>query len=219
MAPNRAVLSRGRTGFVTGLAAEARWLRGRGFAAGVGGGGPAGAARAAGELIAQGVTGLVSFGLAGGLDPALPAGALVLPRLVSGGGEQYDCDPALLVYLGGPTARLMLAGSAIAATVADKAALFAQSGAVAVDLESGAVARAAGEAGLPFAVLRAISDPADKDLPPAALVALDARGRVRPGRLAGSLLRGPGQLPALLALARDTGRARKALLERLKTLI
>lgn len=207
-----------RLGFVTGLAAEARWLRGNGFVVGVGGGGPAGAARAAGAVIAQGVAGLISFGLAGGLDPALPAGALVVPQLVRDGGEEFACDAALLADLGGPTARLMLAGGEIAASVAEKATLFAQSQAAAVDLESGAVARAAAAAAVPFAVLRAISDPAAKDLPPAALVALDAAGRISVARLAGSLLRRPGQVPALLALARDTGRARRALITKLKIL-
>ena len=206
-------------GVVVGLAAEARLWRGRKVMVGAGGGTPAGAAAAAARLVAAGAEALISFGLCGGLDPALTAGAVLVPPAVLEGGRVFDCEDALLAWLGGATAGVLLAGDDIAATVAAKAKLFAATGAVAVDLESGAVAQAAAAAGLPYAVLRAVSDPADKDLPPAALVALDARGRVRPGRLAGSLLRGPGQLPALLALARDTGRARKALLERLKTLI
>ena len=53
----------------------------------------------------------------------------------------------------------------------------------------------------------AVSDPAHRPLPPAALVALDPAGRVRLGAVLASLLRHPGQIPDLIALARAAGRA------------
>ncbi len=78
------------------------------------------------------------------------------------------------------------------------------------ELESHVAAAEARRArGAPFLVLRAICDPADFALPPAAFVGLDAAGRAAPGPVFLSLLRRPGQLGALLRLARHTRAALK----------
>lgn len=159
---------------------------------------------AAERLVAQGATGLVSFGLAGGLDPALRPGTIVRPARVQDGTDVF-------LTSGPATHDLLLAHDQVIAGVGAKAAWFRSTGAVAVDLESGAVARVAARHGLPFAVLRAICDPALAELPPAALVALDHGGAIGLLRVIGSVLRFPAQLPALLTLARDAGRARAAL--------
>ena len=161
--------------------------------------------------MARGVAGLVSFGLAGGLDPALAAGALVVPSRVIEAGLSYATDPALSARLGGMMQRHALAGSAILADPAAKRAARAATGAAIIDLESGAVARVATRHNLPFAVLRAVCDPAGRTLPPLALAALDAGGRIGSGRVLASLLRQPWQIPALLGLAGDAMRARLAL--------
>lgn len=203
---------------MVGLTAEAALLRGTGFAVGVGGGTPAGAEAAAGRLAAQGAGALISFGIAGGLNPALAPGAVLVPRRVVEGAMDFKCDSSLLAWLGGATCDALLAGAEIAVTRAQKSALVAQTGADAVDLESGAVARVAAGAGLPFAVLRAVADPASRDLPPAALAALNAAGRIGIFRVLGSVLRHPGQIPALIALAGDAAAARKALQVRLRML-
>jgi adenosylhomocysteine nucleosidase len=176
-----------------------------------GGGTPAGAEAAARRLVAGGATALVSFGLAGGLDPALRPGAVLIPRAVIEGGAVYPTDPALAAMLGVPDDATLAASTAILVTAAEKARLRAETGASAVDLESGAVARVAQQAGLPFAVLRAICDPAERDLPPASLVALNAAGAITLLRVLGSVLAHPRQIPSLLALARDAGQARRAL--------
>jgi adenosylhomocysteine nucleosidase len=194
---------------VVGLRAEARMLP-SGALVEVGGGTPAGAEAAAARVAARGARGLVSFGFAGGLDPALAAGALVLAEAVVEDDARFATAPGLTAALG-PASGVVLAAAGVVAEVAAKRAARAASGAVAVDLESGAVARVAAQNGLPFAVVRAISDPAVRALPPAALVALDARGRVAVGPLLASLLRRPGQIPDLVALARGTARARATL--------
>ncbi len=151
---------------------------------------------------------MVSFGLAGGLHPALRPGDLLRPARVLAADGAWDADPALL---GGTTPGSLWGGGAVLATAADKAALHRRSGAAAVDLESAAVARVARRHGLPFAVLRAVCDPADCDLPPAALVALDPAGRIGLGAVLASVLANPRQVPALLALGADAARARRAL--------
>jgi adenosylhomocysteine nucleosidase len=162
--------------------------------------------------VGQGVSALVSFGLAGGLDPALRPGAVVVPRQVVEDGLVYAADPGLAARFGGFSGDVLLAGRAIVAAAADKAALFAATGAALVDLESGAVARVAQAAGLPFVAVRAVCDPAERTLPPAALLPLRADGGVGlPGVIASAIAR-PWQIPGLIGLGRDAGRARRALL-------
>ncbi len=208
----------GEIGFITGLVAEARWLRNRGFSIGVGGGTPDGAADAAAALLDRGAQALVSFGVAGGLDPRLRPGALLVPAAIVMNSGRLPCDAGLLHWLGGPTVPALLAQDAIVATAAAKATLFAATDASAVDLESGVVAALAASRGVPFAALRAVADPAQNDLPPAALLALDAAGRIAFGSVFASLLARPGQLPALLVLARDAQRARSTLRQQLRRL-
>jgi adenosylhomocysteine nucleosidase len=113
--------------------------------------------------------------------------------------------------LGGTTVDVVLGAEAVAATVKQKRYLHDQTSAVAIDLESGAVARVAVAHGLPFAALRVVCDPADRALPPAALVALNSRGCIGIWRVVSSLAARPGQLPVVLALAADAAVARRAL--------
>jgi adenosylhomocysteine nucleosidase len=195
------------------LAAEARLVRSLGWPIAVGGGTAEGARSVAERLVRDGVSALISFGLAGGLDPALPPGTILIPTGVMVDGDHFSTDPALRARLGDAVTDTLLAASEVVASASAKAALFAVTRAAAVDLESGAVARVAAQHGLPFAVLRAICDPAERDLPPAALVALDRRGAIGLVRVVGSVLAHPQQLPALLVLAADAAAARRALRE------
>jgi adenosylhomocysteine nucleosidase len=201
--------------FLAGFVAEARIARRSGWPVGIGGGTTAGAAQTARQLIESGATGLVSFGLAGGLDPALPAGTLVVPRAVIADGSSWPTDAELSFRLGGTTAHMCLGLDRIVAFPAEKDRLWRETGAHLVDMESGAVAAIATAAGLPFAVLRAICDPADRTLPPVALIALNPAGRVSLGRIVWSVLTDPGQVGALFALARDAAAARRALRSRI----
>ena len=204
-------------GIVVGLAAEARIACLLGETA-VGGGRPEGAAAAAERRVAGGATALLSFGLAGGLDPALHPGHILIPDCVIEAGAAYPTDPGLNRALGGANAATLLAGEAIVAGAAAKRALWRDTGAPAIDLESGAVARVARRHGLPFAVLRAICDPAGHSLPPAALIALDGGGAIGLLRVLASVARVPRQVPALLLLARDAAAARRALVRHVQGL-
>jgi adenosylhomocysteine nucleosidase len=129
------------------------------------------------------------------------------------GPSRYSTDAELSAALGGITAETLCATAAIAG-IAEKRALFAATGASAVDLESGAVAEVAARHALPFAVLRAVCDTAELNLPPAASMALDSGGSVSMWRVAASVLAQPSQMPALLALARAATVARAALIRR-----
>lgn len=197
------------------MTAEARLAAKLGWPVGVGGGGSAGAEAAARAMLRAGAGGLVSLGLAAGLDLALRPGAIVIPATVLDRGTRFHADPALAQRLGGADGRTILGLDQVVVTTTEKLRLWHETGAVAADMESGAVARVAWQEGVPFAALRVICDPADRTLPPAALIALDGQGTIGLGRVIASVLRRPGQIPALLRLAADAATARRALRARI----
>jgi len=176
---------------------------------------PAGMTVAIGtRALPAGATAVLSFGIAGGLDPALRPGDLVVASRVRGPRGAYLADAAWAAALARATgARLgIVAGAAAAvATPAAKRALREATGALAVDLESEAAAAFAAAHRLPFAAIRAVADPADGVVPRAALVGLDADGRAAPGRVVLALLRRPGELRPLLRVAADARAALAAL--------
>ena len=112
--------------------------------------------------------GIVSLGLAGGLAPELRGGSVIVPAEVLAGGSRLACDASLretFVAAGGARVPLLVACDHVVATVAAKGALRAEAGADAVDMESGVIGAWARARAVPFAVVRAISDPADAELP------------------------------------------------------
>lgn len=210
-----------RVGIVTGLAAEARLIdrhspdptNAANDAPLIACAGPGRGREAADRLIARGATALLSFGLAGGLDPWLKPGDLVCPgRILSADREALPADPQWHghVMADARTAGMEIADGALfgydrpVAEAGTKHRLANETGAVAVDMESHSVAAVAAAHGLPFVALRAIADTADRSLPPAALAAVDAEGRIRAMAVTLALLRGPGQIPAMIELARGT---------------
>lgn len=150
---------------------------------------------------------IISFGICGSLDPALKVGDLVIGLSVNRVQTDIELTARLMAAL--PHARLgaVAASDAMAADVAAKARLFAQTGARIVDMESHLAVRS----GLPFAVLRAVSDTADANLPHAARVGLKPDGSPDIWAVLKSLARDPSQLPALIRAARDVETAYKVL--------
>ncbi len=209
----------GRIGIVVGLPQEAAILKGVLGAAmppvACAGASPTGATRAAAE-IASGAAALLSFGFAGGIDPVLrPGDVIVGAGVVGPDGTMHATDDALsrhlcaaLDALGYDWSAGLVAGvDQVLATVAAKQALAARTRAVIVDMESRAVA----QTGLPFVILRVVVDPAERPIPSSVLTALRSSGRVNPLALAGGLLRRPSEISALRALARDNRVARASL--------
>ncbi|MGI4748634.1 MAG: phosphorylase [Janthinobacterium lividum] len=202
-------------GIVVGLNAEAKLARRLCPDAliGISGATRAGADRAVRGLVAQGATRLLSFGLAAGLDPALRPGDLLVPDSVLVDGKRLATDPLLRSLLGPGSAGTLLHSDVLVASRADKADLLARTGCRSLDMESGPVALAAEAAGIPFAVLRAVCDPAERTLPPAACIALQPDGKLQIVNLLRSIMRQPSQVLALLALGRDASWAKTALLK------
>jgi adenosylhomocysteine nucleosidase len=201
---------------VAGFRAEAGCLPGLDVAVAFSGGSAERARLEAERLLAEGATALVSFGLAGGLAPGLRTGELLLPQTVcSAGSKSWSVDPVWRERVHARLARggfeakagALLGSERIVATVLEKRALFEAVGALAVDMESHAVAAAAAEAKIPFLVLRAVADPAGQVVPQVAREALRPDGRIRVRATFGGLLRQPGELIALLRLARQSALA------------
>lgn len=240
-------------GVVAALAGEARALdmtapsgeRAQETLLRISGVGTAAATHAAEELIRAGAHALLSWGVAGGLDPDLPTGAICLPATILDAGGRGAPGPgaarsgtgegavplerlatsdhwraAFLDALAAQPARLegaplsegaLLSGtSAALASVAAKRAALESTGAVAIDMESGAVARVARDASLPFIAVRVIIDAFDDEIP-AAVVRASRSGRVQMTRLLGGLLLAPAEVLGLLRLARRYGIATRRL--------
>jgi nucleoside phosphorylase len=164
------------------------------------------AARGAAALVDAGAGALLSWGLAGGLDPALRAGTPLLPSEVATQHGVFATSAAWRGQVGaafrahGPILRGTLYTAPFAiASVAEKAALFESTGACAVDMEGAHVAAVAAARGIPFIALKVIVDGAADALPPAISAAVGA-AQLRLGRLAWALARSPGDLGSLWRL-------------------
>jgi nucleoside phosphorylase len=159
--------------------------------------------------------GVISFGLCGGLDPAFAVGDIIVARGVAGPDGFLATDPAwsamLAKALPGSKIGVMAASREISGTAAGKARLRALTKANAVDLESDGAARAAVRAGLPFVILRVISDGALDSLPMAAQVGFQADGGIDLAAILMALIRRPRDLGPLIKTARDAAKAFKTL--------
>jgi hopanoid-associated phosphorylase len=157
---------------------------------------------------------VLSFGIAGGLDPELEAGDLVVATRVRASQGAWRADMAWAARLARITgARLgVLAGAeAVVAGPAGKRALRMATDAIAVDLESAAAAAYAARHGLPFAAFRAVADAAGETIPAAALVGLTPDGRTAPLRVLAALMRSPTQFRPLLDVAKRSKQGLEAL--------
>ncbi|HML10416.1 MAG TPA: hypothetical protein VK432_06105 [Stellaceae bacterium] len=200
----------------TGLKAEAKIARRAGLSAVVGAGDHGRTVRVVEEAAAAAEC-LVSFGIAGALKPGLRAGNIILSTEIIDDDRRWLSSDRLRPRISelakqiGAIEGPVLGARAVLATKADKRRAWRESGAIAVDLESVVVARAAAALGIPFVVLRAIADPAVRELPPAALVPLKDDGTPALGQVLASVVTRPRQLPTLLAVAREARQALHAL--------
>ena len=186
-------------------------------------GDPARARTGAQQLAASGARALISFGPAVGLAPVLRPGDLVVADcVVLPSGRTIATDPAWRTHLVrclsplSPSLKVArLAGrDQLAASAAEKRAIFQATFAAALDSESHAIAAVAQAAGLPFVAVRAVADPAEQSRPAAACRA--RRGDLYAASMLACLGR-PWELPALWRFARN-GRAALATLRQVAAL-
>jgi nucleoside phosphorylase len=271
-------------GVVTGLKSEAKLIKGPGLACVSTGGQAREARRKIDRLIAEGATGLISFGIAGALSPELKAGDLVIADLVANDiGEVWQTHQPWLDALlpaiepvrngsrpndvphhaaarraeghaGAPplwssdgdlpeSAPASADARAVTSAVRpgpdqtahggkgegvrvgailgldrmlsspqEKRDAFARRGALAIDMESHHVARAAGERNLPFIAVRAISDQSDEVLPAIMTSFVDAEGQTKMSAVLAALIFLRVGLGELLQVGRASKQAHRALL-------
>jgi len=153
------------------------------------------------------LTELISVGLAGACDPALPVGAIVRPGIVvdRNTGERFLDDHY---------DQLLISTTAII-SIAEKQRLRLAYDAAAVDMEAATVARLARAHGLKFRAIKAISDSADFDMSGLARFATDD-GQFQERAFALHAAVRPWMWQRLRALAKNSDKAVNALSEALR---
>lgn len=165
------------------------------------------------------IRGVISFGVAGGLDPDLRTGDVVVASDVMAGAGRWGTLAALnedLVNRLTSGRRRVVSGTLVGAEEvlvghSFKAVLRSETGAIAVDMESHIAAAYAEEVGLPFAALRVISDPAHRALPALARGAIKPNGQVDLAVVLRGVARNPGLLRELVITGLDFSRALREL--------
>ena len=151
--------------------------------------------------IGPGCAGVLSFGIAGGLDPKLRAGAAIVASSVTGRGRTIATDAHWTQILLNSHPRAvhapLLGVDAPVTEPSDKRDLFHQTGAAALDMESHIAGSIAASHGLPFAAFRVVADAAHRTVPRAALHGMRADGSLDALAVMRAMLRaGLRRLPA-----------------------
>ncbi len=191
------------------------WLDGRELLLANTGMGPANAEATARSLFQdRSVAAAFSVGVAAGLSPQLRTGDLVIgnqvilhrpgapaPRSFPSDARLQEWAMAAIRRSGDPHhLGPIVTVERIVMTAEEKRGLAAESGAIAVDMESAAIASAAAAREVPFLAIRGILDPAGEDLKIAFDQFLDERGEPKPLPLIRYLLGHPLALPSLVDL-------------------
>jgi len=185
----------------------------------VSGAGSEKAAIAAQRLIDKGAEQLISWGCAGALAPHLKAGDLLIPSSILTQDNQRlssqsvwsqqlisELEQGIQCYN-----NELLESASIISLADEKAEQYQKTGALAVDMESAAVARVALKANIPFVALRSIADVADQDLPKAINYAMTAKGVISLPKILFYLCTHPAELIGLIKLGINFNRASKTL--------
>jgi len=163
---------------------------------------------------------VLSTGCAGGLAAGLVPGEVVVAQdVVTSDGisrptssawrERYAAASAAA----GLRARqgTILSNTGIVSATRDKRRLAEASGAVAVEMEAAAIAGWASQAGVPFAAARVILDSAEMPVASDVAALTTSSGAVSPRRLLGALIRRPGIVRELFAVAMSARKCRRSL--------
>jgi hopanoid-associated phosphorylase len=163
-----------------------------------------------------GARGIISIGIAGGLDPGLAPGDWVVGSAVVAERQRHSTDRGwaerLLTALPGAAFADIVGVDAPVTDPLSKAALRKACGAAAVDMESHIAAEVAKAEHVPFAACRVIIDPAQRTVPAGALSALRLDGTPDIAAMIRSLIARPSDLPAFFRILADARKAASALI-------
>jgi adenosylhomocysteine nucleosidase len=149
---------------------------------------------------------VVSAGACGALAPELEVGELVIPEAVLGPDGRRHATAALA---GLPRRGTLLTIESVVGDGATKARLWLETGALAVDMESATILSWAAERDVRAAVLRGVSDAADRGVPADLARVVSEDGRVHPMRAVSAVLARPAALADAMALRAGTAAALK----------
>jgi len=199
---------------VVGMAFEARIAAGLGVPVICGGDGR-NLAPSLARAMAAGCGGLISFGVAGGLVPDLKPGTCIIGSAIldEEGERATDARWAsrLMKIIPDAVHGPIVGVREPIAHASAKRDLHKQTGAIAVDMESHVVARAAARHGVPLAAIRVVVDPVERTIPRSALAGARADGTIDPLAVIRSLIRYPRDLAGLIRMSLDARAARATL--------
>jgi adenosylhomocysteine nucleosidase len=167
------------------------------------------------SAVRHGYRGMISFGVAGGLQGNLRAGDWVVASTIRDSHTVRSTDPVwsrrLLGLIDGAIHAPILGVDHAVAEPAKKRELYKTTGAAVVDMESHVVARVAAEHKLAVAAVRVVVDPAHRKVPPAALIGMRPDGRANVKAVLRDLITRPSQLSPMARIAYDAFVARSAM--------
>ncbi len=173
-------------------------------------------AAAAKNAAKRGHRGIISFGVAGGLASGLRTGDWVVASAIVDSQSTMATDRVwsrnLLDLVDRAHHGPIIGVDTPVAAPAIKRHLHQTTGAAAVDMESHVVARLAAAHGLAFTALRVIVDPADREIPSAALKGMANDGYADGAAVLRDLLVRPSQLSQLVRVSLDAFIARQEML-------
>ncbi|WP_342663766.1 hypothetical protein [Desulfovibrio inopinatus] len=166
------------------------------------------------SIFSQGAPHIVVFGVAGGLSPHLLPGDIVISSSIipQHSKEYYQANPEVLRKLTQKKSDLdpsrlflgdILSCESALCTPSAKEAAYRKTHALAVDMESAGVARAAKEANRPFVSIRVVCDPANRTVPEPMNSCLTQQGTVSPWRVFTALCNSPGLIGKLPRMQKD----------------
>ena len=171
------------------------------------------------KLINLNINTLMSWGVAGALDPSLASGDLIIANSIISNDKTYKTatkwQNQLLVFCSEKNYKVLNAdifsSKDVCATIEDKKELFEKNKAIAVDMESAAIAEKALNHNLDFITIRSIADKADMAIPEAVLKHTDKLGNPEILKFIGSCISKPAQIKELLKLASSYKKALETL--------
>lgn len=182
------------------------------------GAGPENAKKASELLIEKGAKRLISWGCAAALKANLNPGDLVLPKtLKTEKLETLSINSPWLSYtleqlsVLTPHTELLAESHTIIAESVDKQTIHTKSGAIALDMESIAIAQTAKQYNYPALVIRSIADPVSMSLPKAVSHSINEQGDVILPKLLWFLFTHPNELPGLIKLGLHFKKAKNKL--------
>jgi adenosylhomocysteine nucleosidase len=177
------------------------------------------ARHAANELLRFNIDGLISWGVAGAIDPSLNSGDLIVANTIISPDIMYSTSNEwknkLSEYIQNKYGKVINADIAssreICASTSDKENLLHRTNALAVDMESAAIAETAKNNNLDFLAIRTIADQAHSSIPEAVLKHTDNLGNPKLLKFVLSCILKPGQIRDIIILAKNYNSALKNL--------